>query len=65
LTVTDVEIELDDEEVALLSSYEHARLYRGDLGATLRDVFFSWWEQRFVTSPNGAPTIARTESTEH
>lgn len=59
LTVTDVEIELDDEEMALLREYEHARLYRGDVGATLRDVFFSWWEQRFVTSPNGAPTVAK------
>ncbi|MBS0340794.1 MAG: urea carboxylase-associated family protein [Proteobacteria bacterium] len=58
LTVTDVEIELDDEELALLRGYEHARLYRGDDAATLRDVFFSWWEQRFVTSPNGAPTVA-------
>jgi uncharacterized protein len=61
LTVTDVEIELDDEELALLRGYEHARLYRGDAAATLRDVFFSWWEQRFVTSPNGAPTVARSE----
>jgi uncharacterized protein YcgI (DUF1989 family) len=57
LTVTDVAIELDDEEIALLRDYEHARLYRGDLGATMRDVFFSWWEQRYVTSPNGAPSL--------
>jgi len=61
LTVTDVAIDLDDEEMALLSGYEHSRLYRGDLGATMRDVFFSWWEQRFVTSPNGAPTVTSTE----
>ena len=57
LTVTDVAIELDDDEMALLRNYEHARLYRGDLGATMRDVLFSWWEQRFVTSPNGAPSV--------
>jgi len=63
LTVTDVAVELDDEEIALLRRYEYSHLYRGDLGAAMRDVFFSWWEQRYVTSPNGAPTVSRSEKT--
>jgi len=57
LTVTEVAVELDDDDLALLRTYEHAPLYRGDPGATLRDIFFSWWEQQYVTSPNGAPTV--------
>jgi uncharacterized protein YcgI (DUF1989 family) len=57
LSVTEVAVELDDDELALLRGYEHTPLYRGDLGAALRDIFFSWWEQQYVTSPNGAPTV--------
>jgi uncharacterized protein YcgI (DUF1989 family) len=57
LAVEEVVVELDDEELALLAGYEHQPLYRDDLGAVLRDVFFSWWEQRFLASPNGAPSL--------
>lgn len=57
LTVEDVVVELDDEELAALDAYGHAALYAGDRGAVLRDLFFSWWEERFVTSPNGAPSV--------
>jgi uncharacterized protein YcgI (DUF1989 family) len=57
LVVSEVVVELDDEELALLQAYEHRALYADDLGATLRDLFFQWWEDRFVTSPNGAPTV--------
>ena len=48
---------LNDEELAALDAYTHAALYAGDRGAVLRDLFFSWWEERFVSSPNGAPTV--------
>lgn len=58
LTVEDVVVELDDQELAALDAYTHAGLYAGDRGAVLRDLFFSWWEERFVTSPNGAPSLA-------
>lgn len=57
LAVEEVVVELDDGELAALDAYAHAALYAGDRGAVLRDVFFSWWEERFVSSPNGAPSL--------
>ena len=57
LEVTDIEVELSDEDMAALQAYEHTRLYREDLGAALRDVFFSWWEQTYLSAPNGAPSL--------
>lgn len=57
LTVEDVVVDLTDDELAALDAYAHADLYAGDRGAALRDLFFSWWEERFVTSPNGAPSL--------
>jgi uncharacterized protein YcgI (DUF1989 family) len=57
LDVTEVEVELTGEELALLQRFEHLHIYREDLGAALRDVFFSWWEETFVSSPNGAPSL--------
>jgi len=57
LDIEEVVVDLDDAELAALQAYEHLALYRGDPGATLRDLFFSWWEERFVTSPNGAPSL--------
>ena len=60
LLVEEVVVEIDDEELAALKAYEHHALYGDDLGATLRDLFFAWWEERFVTSPNGAPSLRAT-----
>jgi uncharacterized protein YcgI (DUF1989 family) len=60
LVVEEVAVDLDDAELAALQGYEHRALYAGDLGAALRDLFFAWWEERFVSSPNGAPTISST-----
>jgi uncharacterized protein YcgI (DUF1989 family) len=63
LQVEEVVVELDAEELALLQAYEHRAHYGDDLGATLRDLFFAWWEDRFVTSPNGAPSVPAPVST--
>jgi len=57
LAVEDVVVDLTDEELVALDAYAHSALYAGDRGAVLRDLFFSWWEERFVTSPNGAPSL--------
>jgi len=62
LSVEEVVVELDDAELAGLDAYAHAGLYGGDRGAVLRDLFFSWWEERFVTSPNGAPSLGAPAS---
>jgi uncharacterized protein len=48
---------LSAEEAAML---EKVRLpvYGTDDGAALRDVFFTWWEQRFLgAAESGAPAI--------
>ncbi len=63
LSVEEVVVELDDQELAALDAYTHAALYAGDRGAVLRDLFFSWWEERFVTSPNGAPSVVAPSPT--
>lgn len=64
LSVTEVEVELDEADLTLLQGFEHLHVYRDDLAAALRDVFFSWWEERFVNSPNGAPTVTRQAGSE-
>jgi uncharacterized protein YcgI (DUF1989 family) len=55
-----VKIELTDEEAAL---FEDARLplYGDDEGAALRDLLFSWWEERFLKAGSGAPAIGDRE----
>jgi hypothetical protein len=65
LRVEEVVVELDDDELAALQAYEHRALYGDDLGATLRDLFFAWWEERFVTSPNGAPSVSQASHSNH
>jgi uncharacterized protein YcgI (DUF1989 family) len=53
-----VAVELSDEEAAL---FDAARLplYGDDDGAALRDIVFSWWEDRFLGASAGAPAIGR------
>jgi hypothetical protein len=34
--------------------------YGDDDGAALRDVLFSWWEERFLAGSSGAPAISST-----
>lgn len=49
-------IELGEEDAALL---ERVRLplYGADDGAALRDILFTWWEERFMKAESGAPAI--------
>ena len=53
---TEVEIELTKDELDLLRSAKLA-LYGGDDAAALRDILFSWWEERFLQGGAGAPAI--------
>ena len=32
-------------------------LYGEDDAAALRDILFAWWEARFLTAANGAPSM--------
>ena len=33
------------------------RLYGDDDGAALRDMLFTWWEERFLNAASGAPSV--------
>ena len=57
IVIEDVAVTLDAEESALL---ERSRLplYGEDSGAALRDIVFTWWEERFLGAAEaGAPAI--------
>jgi hypothetical protein len=41
-------IALDDEEFALLTKHARRDLYGDDDGLALRDIVFTWWEQKFL-----------------
>ncbi len=53
-----LEIELSAEEAAL---FDAARLplYGADDGAALRDMLFTWWEERYLSANSGAPQISK------
>jgi uncharacterized protein YcgI (DUF1989 family) len=62
LRLEDVAVALTAEENEML---ERARLpiYGADSGAALRDILFTWWEERFLgAAESGAPAIARAET---
>jgi uncharacterized protein len=53
----DVAVELSDEEAAMLDGLR-LPVYGADDGAALRDILFTWWEQRFLgAAESGAPAI--------
>jgi hypothetical protein len=57
IRLEDVSVELTAEEEEML---EQSRLavYGADSGAALRDIFFTWWEERFLgAAESGAPAI--------
>jgi uncharacterized protein YcgI (DUF1989 family) len=57
LQVSEIAVELDAEEAALLDAHR-LPLYGADDGAALRDILFSWWEERFLgASQAGAPAV--------
>ncbi len=59
IVLQDVEITLDDAEADTLDRLR-LPVYGADDGAALRDIFFSWWEQRFLGgTESGAPAINR------
>lgn len=51
-----VTVELDAEEAALFDAHR-LPLYGADDGAALRDMIFTWWENRFLSANSGAPAI--------
>ena len=58
IRIEELAVELTEDEAAL---FDAARLplYGDDEGAALRDLLFTWWEERYLGANAGAPTITR------
>jgi uncharacterized protein YcgI (DUF1989 family) len=56
IEVSDLPVALSAEEVALLRAVK-LDIYGDDDAAALRDILFSWWEERFLAAHSGAPAI--------
>lgn len=52
----DLVVSLSPEEAALLKDAK-LELYGDDDSAALRDILFTWWEERFLSANSGAPAI--------
>ncbi|MEC9433455.1 MAG: urea carboxylase-associated family protein [Pseudomonadota bacterium] len=52
-----VEVSLSADEAAMLDRLARRDLYGGDDAQALRDILFAWWEARFLTAANGAPSM--------
>lgn len=48
IKISELIIELDNEEYELLQQCKLSALYGDDDGAALRDILFSWWGDRFI-----------------
>ena len=49
---------MSEEETALFDSVR-LPLYGDDDGAALRDLIFTWWEERYLAGNAGAPAVGR------
>jgi uncharacterized protein len=43
--------------VAVFNAVKRTDIYGDDDAAALRDLLFSWWEERFLLAHAGAPAI--------
>ncbi len=53
IVYNDYPVTLNDEEFALLQQHARRDLYGKDDGAALRDIVYSWWEERFIKKTIG------------
>lgn len=58
LVAEDLAVPLSAEEMALLQAVK-LDLYGDDDAAALRDILFSWWEERFFFAKSGAPDVTQ------
>ena len=56
IVVSDLPVVLSAEEFAMLRKLK-LDIYGEDDAAALRDILFSWWEERFLAARSGAPAI--------
>ncbi len=60
LVLEDLAVPLSAAEYAQLNAVK-LDLYGDDDAAALRDILFSWWEDRFFTAKSGAPAVTVQE----
>jgi uncharacterized protein len=61
IVVTDVAVVLTDEDAETLEA-SRLPVYGPDDGAALRDILFTWWEEKFLgAAQSGAPVIDEKE----
>ena len=62
IRLEDVSVELSDEEAAMLDRLR-LPVYDAADGAALRDILFTWWEQKFLgAAESGAPAIGHRKA---
>jgi uncharacterized protein YcgI (DUF1989 family) len=57
IRITELPVPLSANEMAMLAAVKRADVYGSDDAASLRDILFSWWEERFLQGHAGAPSI--------
>jgi uncharacterized protein len=57
IRITELPVALSGEEFAAFQSVKRTDIYGDDDAAALRDLLFSWWEERFLQAHAGAPSI--------
>ncbi|WP_454620254.1 DUF1989 domain-containing protein [Bradyrhizobium cenepequi] len=57
IVLTELPVALTADEVALFNAVKLTEIYGEDDAAALRDILFSWWEERFLQAHAGAPAI--------
>jgi uncharacterized protein YcgI (DUF1989 family) len=57
IRMTELPVPLSADEMAMLAAAKRGDIYGGDDAAALRDILFSWWEERFLQGHAGAPSI--------
>ena len=57
IVVTELPVSLAPDELAAFHAVKRTDIYGDDDAAALRDLLFSWWEERFLQAHAGAPSI--------
>jgi uncharacterized protein len=57
IVLTELVVALTAEDMAMFDAVKLTDIYGDDDAAALRDILFSWWEERFLQAHAGAPAI--------
>jgi uncharacterized protein len=60
IRIEDVPVELTGDEMEMLNRCR-LDIYGDDNAAALRDILFTWWEERFLAANSGAPAIEKSK----